>query len=483
MDQIPVASSAPVVLYELNEVPWKVVDWYIRQRPESHLASVLRSADTYTSVTRDEGELHPWTTWPTVHRGVYNTTHRIRFINQDLDGAAQYPPLWQVLAQAGRKVGVFGSMQSYPPPREPRYAFYIPDTFAPGAETIPARYSCFQVVNLQQTQADGAMAKPVKLDARVGWNLALLFLNGLTAKTAYRLVRQLVAEKKAGIHRARRAILQAPVAFDVFTHALERSQPDFCTFFTNHVACIMHRYWKYAFPEDFNYRLRTDADAFHAQSLMVALDYADEQIAFLRQYVDKRKGRLYIVSSMGQEAIDRGEHWPEIRIEDLCRFMRAIGYVKPFEPRMAMHPNFTVELSSAADTSEFVRIVSALMGAHGKPAFYDIDVEGNTVHFSIGCNVGLVNGGVLYAFAKGEASILRFDELGIVTIQRDGGTGYHQPKGIVIRYGAGIAAHDNRSDIESIDIAPLIVADLRLDPAVSLSGWGRSSQSAGERTH
>ena len=32
----------------------------------------------------DEGELHPWSTWPTVHRGVNNNLHKIRFINQDL---------------------------------------------------------------------------------------------------------------------------------------------------------------------------------------------------------------------------------------------------------------------------------------------------------------------------------------------------------------------------------------------------------------
>jgi hypothetical protein len=481
MDQTRPASAAPVVLYELNEVPWRVVDWYVAQRPHSHLARVLRNADTYTSVTRDEGELHPWTTWPTVHRGVYNTAHHIRFINQDLSAASQYPPLWEVLARAGKTVGVFGSMQSYPPPADVPYAFYIPDTFAPGPETIPARYSCFQVVNLHQTQADGAMAKPVKLDSSLAWNLAQLFRNGLTPKTAYRLARQLLAERKAGIHRARRAILQAPVAFDVFTHALERSDPDFCTFFTNHVAGIMHRYWKYAFPEDFEYRMNGETDAFHAHSLVVALDYTDEQIGVMQRYVDARKGRLYIVSSMGQEAIDRGEHWREIRIEDLRQFVQAIGFTKPFEPRMAMHPNFTVGLESAADTAELVRLISALHGAHGKPAFYDIDVEGNTVLFSIGCSAGLVDGGALYPSAGDEASKLPFEKLGIVQMQRDGGTGYHQPKGIVIRYGADVAGNDTRAPIESIDIAPLIVADLGLDASVSLAQWGRRSNGAADQ--
>ncbi|HEX2827945.1 MAG TPA: alkaline phosphatase family protein [Burkholderiales bacterium] len=476
MDQARPASAAPVVLYELNEVPWRVVDWYVARRPRSHLAAALRDAETYTSVTHDTGELHPWTTWPTVHRGVYNSSHNIRFINQDLAAAAQYPPLWEVLAKAGKKVGVFGSMQSYPPPRDASYAFYVPDTFAAGPETIPGRYSCFQVVNLQQTQADGAVAKPAKLDARIAANLARLFVNGLSARTAYRLAQQLAAEKRSPLHRSRRAMLQAPVSFDVFKHALEHSAPDFCTYFTNHVAGIMHRYWKYAFPEDFDYRIESDADRFHAQSLEIAMAYADEQIGYLRRYVDAREGRLYIVSSMGQEAIDRaGEHDREIRIEDLSRFVRRIGYRKPFESRMAMHPNFTVELASSDDAATFVERVSSLVGADGRPAFYDIDVEGNTVLFSIGCTRELVEGGRLRTPGGTE---IPFAELGIEVMQRDAGTGYHQPLGIVIRCGANVAANDRRTRIESVDIAPLLFADLGLDVEATLAGWGRRRERA-----
>jgi hypothetical protein len=474
MDRSHPKSAAPVVLYELNEVPWRVVDWYVARRPHSHLAAALRSAESYTSVTHDTGELHPWTTWPTVHRGVYNTSHNIRFINQDLAAAAQYPPIWHVLAKAGKKVGVFGSMQSYPPPRDAGYAFYVPDTFAAGPETIPERYSCFQVVNLQQTQADGAIAKPVKLDKRIAGSLARLFVNGLTAKTAYRLAKQLASEKRSSLHRARRAMLQAPVSFDVFKHALENSEPDFCTYFTNHVAGIMHRYWKYAFPEDFSYRIQSEADRFHAQSLEIAMDYADEQIGYLQRYVDARGGRLYIVSSMGQEAIDRGgEHDREIRIEDLARFVRRIGFDKPFEPRMAMHPNFTVELASRSDTEELVERVSAVRGADGKPAFYDVDVEGETVLFSIGCTRELVEGGSL---RTAEGVEIPFAEFGIEVMRRDAGTGYHQPLGIVIRYGADIAASDNRTRIESVDIAPLLFADLKLDVEATLASWGRSGE-------
>jgi hypothetical protein len=466
------AAAGPVVLYELNEVPWRVVDWYTARRPHSHLARALRSAETYTSVTHDAGELHPWTTWPSVHRGVYNTDHRIRFVNQDLSGASRYPPIWQVIAQTGKSVGVFGSLQSYPPPRDVPYAFYVPDTFAGGPETLPARYACFQAVNLAQTQADGAVARPIRLDAQLAANVARLFLNGLSARTAYRLARHLVDEKMAGIYRSRRPILQAPLAFDVFRHALLRTRPDFCTFFTNHVAGIMHRYWKYAFPEDFEYRLSSAADRFHARSLAVALDYADEQIGFLQRYVDSRGGRLYIASSMGQEAIDRGAHTREIRIDDLARFVRGIGFDRPFSPRMAMHPDFTVELESRADAEAFVQRVGSLLGANRKCAFYNLDVEGTTVMFCVGCEPGLVEGGALFTPAGDK---LAFADLGILQIDRDDGTGYHQPLGIVIRYGSDIAATDARTRIESIAIAPLIVRDLGLDPGKTLAHWGRSA--------
>ena len=61
-----------IVCYELNEVPWRVVDRYLSSRPNSNLAKLIESSSSFTSSTIDSGELHPWSTWPTVHRGVHN---------------------------------------------------------------------------------------------------------------------------------------------------------------------------------------------------------------------------------------------------------------------------------------------------------------------------------------------------------------------------------------------------------------------------
>lgn len=116
------------LVYELNEVPWRVVDWYVARNPHSHLAQLLQRSSKFTTVTPDDGELHPWTTWPTLHQGVTNAVHNISFINQSLSQAQAYPPVWQTLKEAGKRVGAFGSLQSYSPPSDGGYDFYVPDT-------------------------------------------------------------------------------------------------------------------------------------------------------------------------------------------------------------------------------------------------------------------------------------------------------------------------------------------------------------------
>lgn len=459
--------SGPILLYELNEVPWRVVDWYVARRPKSALADLLPRCETWTTVTHDVGELHPWVTWPTLHRSVYNTTHGIAFINQDLSQASAYPPLWEQIAGAGKSVGVFGSLQSYPPPASGPYAFYVPDTFAPGPETLPARYECFQRLNLRQTQADRGAARDVTVDGGTARDVATLLHNGLTLKTAFRLCAQLAAEKKNPLHRWRRPILQAPVAFDVFRHALAHSAPDFCTFFTNHVAGIMHRYWKYAFPEDFGYTLSGERDAFHADNLLVAMDYADEQIAYVRSWVDERGGRLYIASSMGQEAIAREEE-DEVYIEHMDRFIRGIGFEGCVKPLMAMHPDYSFALPDAAATERFAGALRTLERQDGQPAVFRVEISGLTVSAALGSGSGFgIAGdeGFLHVARGGARERVPFSALGLAWMRRDVGTGYHQPYGTLLRYGRGVAPDPERRTIESVEVAPMILRDLGLSAA------------------
>ena len=104
-----------LIIYELNEVPRKLLDFYIQSKPSSAFAEIVSNGFISDTYTNDTGELHPWSTWPTVHRGVNNKIHKIKYINQSLSKASYYKPIWEILSENNINIGVFGSLQSYPP--------------------------------------------------------------------------------------------------------------------------------------------------------------------------------------------------------------------------------------------------------------------------------------------------------------------------------------------------------------------------------
>lgn len=143
-----------VIFFELNEVPWRIIDEYVQSRPDSHLARILPTSRQYTSMTADRGHLSPWTTWPTVHRGVNSEHHLIGAFGQDRTEAdKQYPPLWEILRGHGVSVGICGTLHTHPtPPDIEAYSFFLPDTFASNSEAFPDELETFQAFNLKMAR-------------------------------------------------------------------------------------------------------------------------------------------------------------------------------------------------------------------------------------------------------------------------------------------------------------------------------------------
>ena len=117
-------------------------------------------------------QLHPWCTWPTLHRGVDSNTHGILRLGQNLGAInEQYDSIWSLLADAGVKTGVFGSFNSNPLPADhEKYAFYIPDVFGSAEECWPESLNAFQRFNLKMT---GASARNVSRGRSSRWAAAL----------------------------------------------------------------------------------------------------------------------------------------------------------------------------------------------------------------------------------------------------------------------------------------------------------------------
>ncbi|MBK7856408.1 MAG: hypothetical protein IPJ79_17300 [Bacteroidetes bacterium] len=238
-------SKRKIILFELNEVPWRVMKDYCEKHPDTFLAKNIKKCFKYETVTPDQGHLSPWITWPTLHRGVDGTKHHIHDFNQDMtDANKNYPSVWEILQKKGISTGVCGSMHSSPPPKNFReYSFFIPDPFAATKDAHPEYIEPFQDFNLQMSR-ESARNVSGGLNMKAGTKVIMTAPKlGLRPSTFVELGMHVINERRKPWVKTRRRTYQMVLAFDVFMKQLKNTKPEFCTFFTNHVASSMHRYW------------------------------------------------------------------------------------------------------------------------------------------------------------------------------------------------------------------------------------------------
>ena len=138
-----------LIIYELNELPKRLLDYYIKLKPFSNLSKLKKNGSYLETYTTDCGELHPWTTWPTFYRGVDNSVHKINSLNQNRELDKKYPPIWEILIKKNKSIGIFGTLQSFPPIVNKNVRFYLPDTFSPSPDAYPKYLETFQKFNLK----------------------------------------------------------------------------------------------------------------------------------------------------------------------------------------------------------------------------------------------------------------------------------------------------------------------------------------------
>src|SRR5262245_54048639 len=140
-----------LIIFELNEVPLKVFDWFLKSRPRSYIARLMTLGTVLETYTEDKGHLSPWITWPTLHRGVINTEHAIYDFGQNLTAVnADFPPFWDLMTKAGRTVGLFGSLHTYPVQHIlTNYPSFVPIPLAAEPDCFPFDLTAFKNLNFE----------------------------------------------------------------------------------------------------------------------------------------------------------------------------------------------------------------------------------------------------------------------------------------------------------------------------------------------
>lgn len=452
------------ILFEMNEVPGRILDHFVEHRPGSALARVIAGGRVYETFAEDAGHLSPWITWPSLHRGISNEQHFISDFGQSLDDVdTAFPPLWTLLQRAGVNVGVFNSLHTYPLPGQlDGYAFYVPDPFASGHETHPKSIEPFQALNLSLSRGSGRNVSggvPVREALKLVGSLPSL---GVRVHTVAQLARQIGEERLAKWKLVRRRTYQSVLSFDIFFKQLTSTRPQFSTFFTNHVASAMHRYWAASFPEDWVEDNGFD-DAWRSRfsgEILFALDKLDAMIARLLALVSAAPGwRLMIASSMGQAAVDVQPVETIVNVADGEALLSKLGvWRSQWTQRPAMVPQFNITVVAAARR----RFVERMEGVRiaGAPLDYRTDGDG---FFSL--DFGQIN---LPDDAAVEIAgeTCSMEEAGLANMEiqdRAGSSAYHIPEGTLIVYD-GTAPSRDRPQISALDIAPSILASFDIAP-------------------
>lgn len=448
-----------IILFELNEVPFKVIDEFCKWRPQSVLARQLPRCNQFQTHTRDVSHLTPWMTWPGVHRGVNDEQHMITNFGQDLSEIdREFPPFWKILAGAGVSVGMFGSLHSYPMPENlENYSFYVPDTFAAGSECFPQNLSLYQEFNLRMARESGRnVAKGVP------WAAALKMLAhapelGFKLQTLTSLAGQLVSERAQKWRIVRRRTFQSVLAFDVFMKQLNSTMPSCSSFFSNHVASSMHRFWAARFPEDYEV-MGYDEEWIKTYQFEIdwTMQKADEMFARLIQFADSHPDyQIWLTTSMGQAATVAEPLETQLYITNVDKFMKAMGF-EPHEwsKRPAMLPSVNVFVPPGTEGRFNERL--AKLHIDGKPICFERSING---FFAV--HVGQKNLYKQPPMAQLDGQPVSFADLGLENVEiadKSNTSGYHVPDGCLIIYDPrNPTPKAGRPDITTLEIAPAIL--------------------------
>jgi Type I phosphodiesterase / nucleotide pyrophosphatase len=455
-----------VLLVELNEITWTLIEPMIERGELPTFARLKREGTWAAPLSVDvPPQLDPWITWTTVYTGRTQAEHNVFFLQQPPD-TIHAKRIWEICAEQGLSVGVYGSLCSWPP--RAVKGFYVPDTFAPDTQTYPATLQPIQKLNLTYTRSvrlptdqDG-----LRFKAQLGAQLLAL---GLKPRTITRIVRQLARERREPHARWRRVALQPAVNFDFFSRLYARHRPDFASFHTNHVAHYMHTYWRAMQPEIFPQSAPPEEVAHYGDAIRHGYRTADELLGRMLRLLE-RDTVLVVASSMGQQPfisqLRRGKHIAQLRsLERLLDIIDARGQARVLS---TMSDQFNVY----PDTPQTMRaVVGALEAAYidtpQRPMF-NVQPLDNSLTVTLKHYDEVSEDSRCVFPHRAADNTFRFEDLVYSTgfIK----SGYHHPQGVLLLYGRGIQSGGHIDACDNLDIAPTLLTLLDVHVPPELKG-------------
>jgi hypothetical protein len=454
-----------ILLVELNEITWTLIDPMIAAGQLPTFARLKQESAWGAPMSVDlPPQLDPWITWTTVYTGRRQAEHNVYFLQQPPE-SIKAKRIWEICADRGLRVGVYGSLCSWPP--RPVKGFYVPDTFSQDPSTFPETLRPIQEMNLTYTRAIRVAAAQdgLAFKMRLGARLARL---GLSPKTVSRVIRQLALERVNPKSNWRRVALQPQLNFDFFKRLYGKHRPDFASFHTNHVAHYQHTYWKAMQPELFPQPCSAEEQSIYRDAIAHGYRVADELLGRIIRLL-KRDTLLMVASSMGQQPYmsQLKDGKPVRQIRSLNKLMELIS-APGVRTLATMSDQFNVYPQGEAASEQIVsRLRHAYVERPDRPLFY-VDTVANGITATLRPHDQLTDDSVCYFPNNGDSRSVRYEDLiyhtGLIK------SGCHHPRGVLMMYGEGVRRGYELSECNNLDLAPTMLALLGLPEADSTEG-------------
>jgi predicted AlkP superfamily phosphohydrolase/phosphomutase len=461
MDDVVVGEK--LVIIGLDGATWNVINPLIQKGQLPNLARLI--ADGTSGTLRSLEPMISTMLWTTISSGKLPDKHGVRDFALSAK-AVRCKRLWDIFAQQGLTVGVYGHLITWPP--EPIKGFIVPGTFALGPDTHPPDLSFLR--KLAMDEASGKKRRYLEYLGH-GWKG---LRNGVRLPTLWQLMVHMATEVGGGLDYLRsfyrKRLLKLRLDCDVFCHLVRRFQPQFAYFYTHLLDSCQHLFWKYMEPQAFQ-SVDGKEVARYGQIIPEAYREADRTVGRILTTMGDDATVMVISDHGGQAAhgAREGSSWT-IRTENLLRKLGLWEQVRAVNIGSALYLSPKGKEPGAREqmTERFQRIVAEERNLH---VFKVTPMEYSYVRIQVHeSNLERLK----RSFIKVGQERCPFEEIVDVASNRQSGT--HHPDGICILRGKSIKRGVQLDEASIVDIAPTALMLMGL--AVARDMDGRALQEA-----
>jgi hypothetical protein len=215
----------------------------------------------------------------------------------------------------------------------------------------------------------------------------------------------------------------------------------------------MHRYWIYLFNEKGN------KDIFNKNSLIKSMDIADSQLKRLVQVSKNNNYNIIITSSMGQKLRENISPDLDICLISLSKLCKSIG-INPINYRElpAMQPDICIKCSNKKALDSLRHNIKRIRDTKDNNILTE---RYEPIDLNLNISIKMTSNVYEYQKLKVDGLEKELKETGFRIVNRDPGTAYHCPQGILFTYGDEVIndmfKNLNNPNIDTTKIAPIIL--------------------------